>query len=229
VLLFDIDGTLMRSGGAGQAAMELALEEEFGLPQPFGTIETAGRTDCGIVNELFQRHGLTDSPAERDRFRRSYLERLPQMLRRLPGGPLPGVRELLETVAAVPDVHLALLTGNYAEGAWIKLRHFGLDRYFSCGGFGDDHPDRDDVARVALAAAAGQLQRPVIGPQCLVIGDTPADVRCARAIGARVAAVATGMYSFRQLEPCQPDWLFESLADTDDVVRKLLDGAAFVD
>lgn len=221
VLFFDIDGTMLSTGGAGQRAMELALTEEFCIDFPFEGVLTAGRTDCGIADEIFQRYQLPDSPQQRDRFMRSYLERLPHCLNELPGSLLPGIRELLDQLVTQEQCVLSLLTGNYAEGAWIKLRHFQLDHFFEFGGFGDHHPHRDDVARVALASAASHLKRPVDGSQTCVIGDTPADIQCARAINARAVAVATGMYAAEQLRPHAPDHLFEDLSRTSEIVRVL--------
>lgn len=222
ILFFDIDGTMLSTGGAGQKAMELALTEEFRIRFPFEDVLTAGRTDCGIADEIFAKYQLTDSPAERRRFMNSYLERLPECLKTLPGALLPGVRELLEHFYQRADVHLSLLTGNYAEGAWIKLRHFQIDHFFLTGGYGDDHPHRDDVARLALNNVGCHLQRDVPGQDACVIGDTPADIRCARAINARAVAVATGVYSRDQLSPHEPDHLFDDLSATEDVAVRLL-------
>ncbi len=213
---------MLSTGGAGQKAMELALTEEFRIRFPFEDVLTAGRTDCGIANEIFAKYQLDDSPAERLRFMNSYLDRLPECLKTLPGVLLPGVRELLEHLHQRSDVHLSLLTGNYAEGAWIKLRHFQIDHFFLSGGYGDDYPHRDDVARLALDNVRRHLQRTVDGQDACVIGDTPADIQCARAINARAVAVATGVYSREQLSPHVPDHLFDDLSQTEDVASRLL-------
>ncbi|MEY3458417.1 MAG: hypothetical protein RL215_1574 [Planctomycetota bacterium] len=222
VLFFDIDGTMLRTGGAGQRAMELALRDEFRIPEPFEEVHTAGRTDRGIEDEIFTRYGIPLTPDQRRRFMNAYLERLPHCLRELPGGLLPGIQPLLQNLSQHPGVHLSLLTGNYAEGAWIKLRHFEIDQYFSTGAYGDHHPDRDDVARLAIHTVQSLLQKTFPGNAVWVIGDTPADIRCARAIGARAAAVATGVYSAAELHPHQPDHLFDDLADTARVLHCLL-------
>jgi phosphoglycolate phosphatase len=222
ILFFDIDGTMLSTGGAGQRAMELALVEEFRIRFPFEDVLTAGRTDCGIADEIFSKYQLEDSPKERHRFMNSYLERLPECLKTLPGALLPGVTELLDQLHKLENVHLSLLTGNYVEGAWIKLRHFGIDHYFQSGGYGDDHPHRDDVARLALQNVCEHLNRHVDGHDACVIGDTPADIRCARAINARAAAVATGVYSRNQLSPHSPGHLFDDLSHTDAVMNRLL-------
>lgn len=222
VLFFDIDGTMLSTGGAGQRAMELALVEDFRIQFPFEGVLTAGRTDRGIADEIFGRYELEDSPAQRERFMRSYLERLPSALETLPGELLPGVPDLLAQLRRDANVHLSLLTGNYVEGAWIKLRHFGIDHFFETGGFGDHHALRDDVARIALENVRGHLNQTIPDGMACVIGDTPADISCARAIHARAVAVATGTYSFAELQPHQPDHLFYDLSDTAAVVRSLL-------
>ena len=221
VLFFDIDGTMLSTGGAGQRAMEMALVEEFRIEFPFEGVLTAGRTDRGIADEIFGRYAFNDSPQERERFMLSYLERLPHALQNLPGELLPGVPELLNELHRDSNVHLSLLTGNYAEGAWIKLRHFGIDHFFESGGFGDHHALRDDVARLAIENVRRQLNDSVPDGMTCVIGDTPADIQCARAINARAVAVATGHYSFAELQPHNPDHLFIDLSDTATVIRSL--------
>jgi phosphoglycolate phosphatase len=222
ILFFDIDGTMLSTGGAGQRAMELALVEEFRIRFPFEGVLTAGRTDRGIADEIFARYKLVDSPAERERFMRSYLERLPDCLQTLPGELLPGVKDLLHHFQHDVSVHLSLLTGNYVEGAWIKLRHFGIDHFFETGGFGDDHAHRNDVARLALDNVRLHLKYHVPDRAACVIGDTPADISCARSVNARAVAVATGMYSFAELQTHQPDHLFADLSDTTTVAQSLL-------
>jgi phosphoglycolate phosphatase len=222
ILFFDIDGTMLSTGGAGQRAMELALVEEFCIQFPFEGVLTAGRTDRGIADEIFARYALVDTPEERERFMMSYLDRLPHCLQTLPGEVLPGVPELLERLHREDNVHLSLLTGNYVEGAWIKLRHFGMDHYFETGGFGDHHAHRDDVARLAVDAVCEHFRHDITDRTVCVIGDTPADIRCARSINARVAAVATGVYSFSELQTHDPDHLFVDLSDTKTVAQSLL-------
>lgn len=223
VIFFDIDGTLLSTGGAGQLAMERALVEDFRIEFPFEGVLTAGRTDRGIALEIFSRYQLEDSEANRRRFRDAYLSRLPETLREAPGLLLPKVRDLLDHLATHEHVTLSLLTGNYAKGAWIKLRHYQLDQYFVSGGFGDDHPERDDVARQAMTAISEVLNRSLEGADVLVVGDTPADIRCARAIGARVAAVATGTYMASDLQAHTPDHLFDDFTDTAETVQRILE------
>lgn len=209
-LLFDIDGTLLSSGGAGQAAMEDALRQLFGKTGPVSGLSTAGRTDHAISRELFAYYQLPWSDELGQTFQETYLQLLPRHLSSRSGMVLPGVIELLNLLSQRDDVVLGLLTGNYARGARVKLQHFQLDHHFAFGGFGDHHPHRDDVAREALIQA--RQHRPHLrDDRVWVIGDTPADVQCARAIGARVLAVATGVYAGDTLRQCAPDLLRTNL------------------
>ncbi|MBQ17523.1 MAG: haloacid dehalogenase [Planctomycetaceae bacterium] len=227
VCLFDIDGTLVNTGGAGQAAMEAGLARNFGVSGPAEGISTAGRTDRAITEDLLAFHGLPVGEAAIARFLDSYLEGLPGELARLDGRPLPGVRELLSGLSAREDVVLGLLTGNFIRGARHKLSHFGLDTFFDLdeelfGGFGDHDRNRDDVARRGREAVRSRLQGwdPA---EVWVIGDTPLDVQCARAISVRVLAVATGMFSKDELARSRPDVLLDDLSSTGDVVSVLLE------
>ena len=223
IIFFDIDGTLLLTGGAGQASLEQALISEFDVDFPFEGVLTAGRTDRGITDEIFDRYQIENTQENRLRFRTSYLEQLPPRLEAAPGKLLPSVRELVRELAAVEDVALGVLTGNYEEAAWIKLRHYELESFFHpFGGFGDHHPHRDDVARSALTAAEGFLGDDFHSASRLVIGDTPADITCARAIDATAIAVATGSYESQQLQSHNPDLLFDDFTETSTVVEKIL-------
>jgi phosphoglycolate phosphatase len=222
VVLFDIDGTLLSSGGAGQRAMERALQTAFGLDERAHDIPAAGRTDRAITLDLFRIHDIADEPANRDRFWVAYLQHLPATLAELDGRVLPGIVRLLDHLVERGDTALGLLTGNLRRGAAIKLRHYGLDHHFQFGGYGDEHLERDDVARLALADACRHLDRS-LPPDCIsVVGDTPADVRCARAIGARAVAVATGMFTREELSAAAPDCLLDDCCDPEDWLRHLV-------
>ncbi len=211
VLLFDIDGTLIDAGGAGQAAMEAALAEQFGARRPVTGISTAGRTDRAIAVDLFRFHEIEVNDGHWSRYLSSYFRLLPNSLDAGRGVILPGVTELLGRLSQMPNVMLGLLTGNFAEGAHLKLTHYGLSDHFQLGGFGDAHLDRDDVAREAFRAVQSRL--PDVEPSRVwVIGDTPSDIRCARAIGAKVLAVATGIFAAGELEKHQPDHLLGDLS-----------------
>jgi phosphoglycolate phosphatase len=218
ICLFDIDGTLLSSGGAGQAGMEFALESQFGITQPTEGISVAGRTDFAITSDLLEYHGIEASAENRLLLRDAYLAQLPAELSKRAGLVLPGVVELLERLSERNDVKLGLLTGNFAAGAACKLEHYQLDQYFQFGGYGDDERHRDDVARVAFAEAQRVLRREIDPNDVWVIGDTPADVQCGRAIQANVVAVATGLFSYADLEATQPDHLFADFESVNNVL-----------
>ncbi|MGD9854769.1 MAG: HAD family hydrolase [Planctomycetaceae bacterium] len=213
VLLFDVDGTLLSTGGAGQQAMERTLRSVCGVTRPTEGVPAAGRTDRAIITDLFAYHGITETPAIWVSFQEAYFQHLAEVLPTLPGRTLPGVFELLEALSSRDDVLLGLLTGNFRQGARLKLGHYGIGHHFQCGGFGDDHHDRNDVARLALQDVRRHQQAAEEPERIWVIGDTPADVRCGRVIGARVVAVATGSYSRTQLEATGPDHLFADFSD----------------
>ncbi len=223
VFLFDIDGTLLDSGHAGQKAMEQTLRVEFGIDQIDCDIPYAGRTDRGIVTDLLVGHGLSSSEDQFARFRKRYFSLLPGHLNERSGCVLPGVRQFLEQLSARlspgSGKQIGLLTGNFEQSGWMKIRHFNLDHHFSFGAFGDQHSNRDDVARDAVAILK---QKGVSGCDPVwIIGDTPADVQCARAIGAKVLAVASGIFSREELEPTKPDILVDDFEDPDQVLRLL--------
>jgi phosphoglycolate phosphatase-like HAD superfamily hydrolase len=213
VCLFDIDGTLLASGGAGKAAMETALLEEFGLDAIRVQVTYSGRTDRAIARDLFRFHDVAESTANLQRFIAGYFRRLPDSLCKHKGSVLPGIASLLDQLRARGDVLLGLLTGNFREGARLKLGHYGLFDHFAFGGFGDEHFERDDVARSALAEVKRCLNGSCNLDRVWVVGDTPLDVQCARAIGAKVAAVATGWHSRDELAATKPDLLLTDLSD----------------
>jgi phosphoglycolate phosphatase-like HAD superfamily hydrolase len=213
IILFDIDGTLIRTGGAGKAAMEAGLCAAFGVARVRDSVSYSGRTDVAISDSLLRVHGIDPTPENRRTLQEAYLARLPESLKRRGGKVCPGVPELLAAVSGKPGVLLGLLTGNVRAGAEQKLSYFGLWEFFPCGGFGDEHFERDDVARSALASVREYLGRDVDPAEVWVIGDTPHDVSCARAIGANSVAVATGWHPHDELAGCCPDLIFSDLSD----------------
>ncbi len=222
ICLFDIDGTLISSGGAGRAALEQALASAFGIEYAIDRMLLGGRTDRAIVHDLFQTHAIADTSANRQRLAEAYLRHLPDCLERCGGKVLPGVVELLCLLRERGNTVLGLLTGNTREGAQAKLGHFGLNHYFALGGYGDDHHDRDDVARSVLVEVQRLHGAKVHLEQVWVIGDTPLDIRCARSVGARSAAVATGWHEAAELAQHRPDVLVEDLGDPQRVLRCFL-------
>jgi len=213
VCLFDIDGTLISSGGAGKAALEAALASEFGIGRLIDKLELSGRTDRAIARDILRMHSLDETTANWQRLIEGYLRHLPHCLATLQGRVLPGIAALLEELSRRDDVLLGLLTGNIRAGAKLKLGHFGLYDYFAFGGFGDAHLDRDDVAREALAEVHRQMNGSAVPERIWVVGDTPLDIACARAIGARAVAVATGWHTTEELAAHQPDLLLNDLSD----------------
>ena len=214
VLLFDIDGTLVLTGGAGQRAMARAFEELFAVSAAFGDIQMAGRTDTWILSSAAAAHGIL--PSALSAFQDAYLAHLERELE--PPNPrktiMPGIRPLLDTLALREDTYLALLTGNYEKAARLKLEHFDLWRYFPCGAFADDGSDRNSLLPKALArvrACGGPAVQPV---EVIVVGDTPHDVACALAWGATPVGVATGPFSAQQLRDSGAATVFEDLSDS---------------
>ena len=224
LLLFDIDGTLVLTGGAGLRAITRAFHHLFGVADAFAGVSLSGRTDRYLVEQGLARCGVPITTDTLTRVRDAYLTRLAVEIDHPAQGRkamLPGVAPLLEALEQRGHVHNALLTGNYATGARIKLEHFDLWRRFAWGAFGDDHADRNDIARAAMAEAPSRgvhLQHP---SHAVVIGDTPFDVTCARAAGARVIAVATGGHGVDELRACAPDAVFEDLSDLDAVLAAI--------
>jgi phosphoglycolate phosphatase-like HAD superfamily hydrolase len=212
-VLFDIDGTLIHSGGAGEKAFGRVCEAEFGVPNGAARLHFAGRTDPSIVRDFFQQHGIAASAENFQRFFDRYVFHLDHLLGERQGRVLPGVHRLLQELSARPVPPLiGLLTGNIRLGAQIKLSHYGLWDFFRLGAFGDDHEDRNQIALIAQERARRLLGGAIEDGQVVVIGDTPRDVECARAIGARSLAVATGKYSVTQLRQQSPTWAVDSLA-----------------
>jgi phosphoglycolate phosphatase len=218
ICLFDIDGTLITSGGAGKAALEGALTAEFGIAAAADGVPFSGRTDRAIVGDFFARHGIEPSEPNWRRLLEAYLRLLPETLAGHPGRVLPGIVALLQTLGGRDDVALGLLTGNVRDGARLKLSHYGLFEHFLFGGFGDYHTDRNDVAHEALAAAKSHLNGRLHAERVWVIGDTPLDIAAARAIGARVAAVLTGWHTAAELAAAGPDLLLEDLSDPEPLL-----------
>ncbi len=221
LLLFDIDGTLVLTGGAGQRAMAGAFEELFGVADAFADVSMAGRTDRWLVESAFARHGIDANPESLDRFRARYVALLDTSIAETGQGRrgvLPGVVDVLARLQTLERTHLALLTGNYADGARIKLEHFGLWDRFAWGAFGDDHAERDDLARAAMADASTRGITLADAGHAVVVGDTPFDIACARAAGARVVAVATGGHSLEELRAHDPDLVLGDLRDVETLV-----------
>jgi phosphoglycolate phosphatase-like HAD superfamily hydrolase len=212
LVLFDIDGTLIQSGGAGEKAFAHVCASQFGVPNGTQHLSFAGRTDPAIIREFFQQHDIKPSAENFRRFLDAYVFFLDHLLAKLDGRVLPGVRDLIREWCALPQPPvMGLLTGNIRLGARLKLGHYQLWEEFQTGAFGDDHEDRNHVATVARERGSRLLGNKLRGEEILVIGDTPLDIACARAIDAKVLAVATGRFGVEELRPHQPDWAVETL------------------
>lgn len=213
VWLFDVDGTLLLTEGAGRRAIAAALTERFGIEDDLAHIPMAGRTDPLIVNDALRHHGLALAEAgeEREALWRAIVGHMERLMTPPPGGLLPGVREVVDAVGREPGWVRALLTGNVREMARLKLSAFGIYEHFAFGAFGDEAPDRNALARVAVARAKERCGVPP--ERCVVVGDTEHDIRCARAAGAWVVAVATGSLTRDALAAHAPDLVLDDLAD----------------
>ncbi len=223
LLLFDVDGTLLLTGGAGIRAMAAAFEELFGIADAFRGTTMAGRTDHWVLSHALTRHGVSSGVEDLARFPEVYVSHLRREIEK-PGprkGIMPGVLPLLEALAAEPRAHLALLTGNYRGGARAKLEYFDLWRYFSGGAFGDDVPDRNLLLPMAIQTVRDAGGPAVARENVVVIGDTPLDVACALTGGVRCVAVATGEYNNDELRSAGAEAVFDDLSDTSRVLAAL--------
>lgn len=225
--LFDIDGTILWSDGAGRRALHQALRETFGTIGP-ADHWFDGKTDPQIVRELMRDAGFDDDEIARrlPRTLELYLERLVVELHDPAHDAqlFPGVREVLDALEARDDVVLGLLTGNVAEGARAKLARVGIDfDRFSVGAFGSDHEVRPELPAIARQRCQSTLAVEIAGADVVVIGDTPADLTCGAAIGARAIGVATGRYSVDELSSYAPHAVFATLANTAQVVAAIVE------
>jgi phosphoglycolate phosphatase-like HAD superfamily hydrolase len=211
LVLFDVDGTLITASGAGRRALDRALREVYGTAGPIDSYDFRGGTDPQIVRDLLTLAGVEDraiAAGEAALYRR-YAELLEVEVGDGSGVTLyPGVRELVEALAARADAVVGLLTGNIEAGARIKLRSTGLWPRFRLGAYGSDHADRTRLPRVAAERAEALVGRSFGGPDTVIIGDTPRDIGCARAFGARAIAVATGWHTAEDLAAHAPDDVF---------------------
>jgi len=220
LILWDIDSTLVNTGSAGQHALIRATRERFGSSDLTG-VEIAGRTDRAIAHQILAKFGETLTDPNVDSFLDRYVALLPEELPRRNGRVLPGVRELLEDLAQQPDKTLGLLTGNLERGARLKLEYYDLWRFFPFGAFADDHHDRNALGPCALSRAVAHTGCDFPNSQVDVVGDTGHDISCGKAFGARTIAVATGSWTRERLSECGPDFLFDDLANVNEVKEKL--------
>lgn len=223
LLLFDIDGTLTR-GGPARTAFAAALERTFGAAGPVFDHDFSGKTDPLITRELLTQAGLPprDIEAGLPRFCRRYVAELEARIGAHPVTALPGARSLVGALAGRGDVFLGLVTGNLEGGARLKLRSAELWDHFAIGAYGSDHEDRNELPAIALGRAAAHWGRLFHGEETVVVGDTPLDVACGRAVGAATVGVATGRYSFAELEAAGADRILPDFADADAALAAIL-------
>ena len=221
LLLFDIDGTLIHSAGAGVESLRNVLSQRFGIQDDLADIEVAGMTDSGIVMNILNKHRIPTTNENIASFLDSYVHFLSSELPRRTGQLLPGVLELLEKLKARPHLILALLTGNVSRGAQLKLEHYGVWHFFEFGAFADDHHDRNQLGTFARTRAQEKHGVEFRADQIDVIGDTPRDIACGKAFGARTIAIATGSWPKTELASHKPDFLFDDLANVDEVMQVL--------
>lgn len=226
LFLFDIDGTLITSGGAGENALKDAMQTRFGVLEDLSGIVLAGATDAKISRAMLEKHGLEASPENIAALLDTYLHHLSLRMGMHDGRLMPGIVPLLEILSRREDAVVALLTGNVEVGARIKLAHYGVWDFFEFGAFADDHHDRNELGKFARARALDRHGIEFPPERIYVIGDTPRDIECGRAIGARTVAIATGYSSREELQNHHPDYFFEDLSDTDSVLAALFDEAS---
>jgi phosphoglycolate phosphatase len=227
LVLFDIDGTILDSGGTAAHAFLEALREVFGTTPQRNGYSFGGKTDPQIARDLLTRAGFADADIEEGlpRVWDLYLEGLRESCRPERVTVYPGVRRLIDRLHSDADAVLGLLTGNLREGARLKLAAARLDfDRFVAGAFGSDHGDRRELPGIAIERAEQRVSRRFAGKEVVVIGDTPHDIACGEHLGVRTLAVATGSYSARELEACGPDYLFTSLERTEEVLEAIFGG-----
>lgn len=211
LVLFDIDGTLITAGGAGTRSMNLAFRELFGVENAFKHVAMAGKTDIEIMREGLRSHGYADQDEDLEQMQDMYLEFLATEIHNPKRRLQPGIQDALELLQERGQP-LGLLTGNLEKGAAIKLGACGIYHYFLDGAFGSDHEDRDMLLPIAIKKFSSRGLDFAPG-DCVIIGDTPRDVRCAKIHDAQCIAVATGPYAKEDLADAGADMVFDSLED----------------
>lgn len=224
LFLFDVDGTLVTARGAGRLALTRALQRVYGTAGPVDSYDFRGRTDPRIVLDLMAAAGLPE-PLVRARLDACFAAYVGELERLVGDGHrvdvMPGAAELVRRLSVRDDALVGLLTGNIEPGARVKLRPTGLWPLFRVGAFGSDDADRRRLPAVARARAEALTGRAFPFERVTIVGDTPLDVDCARACGARVVAVATGQHPAAELAACGPDVLFADFSDVDRVLDAL--------
>ena len=221
LVLFDIDGTLIDPGGAGRKSLSHTFGELFNIRDAFGRIKMAGKTDTQIIKEGLTAHGLSSDDHNLPSILSVYLKHLRTEILNKEKHINPGVVELLNTLKEMDGYWLGLLTGNIEPGARIKLGAFDLNAYFSVGAFGDDDENRNHLLPIAIEKFRKMTDIRINSHDCIVIGDTPSDVLCAKPYGAVSIAVSTGPYSYDALLETEANYVLKDLSCAMDVIRKI--------
>jgi phosphoglycolate phosphatase len=221
LLLFDIDGTLVNTLGAGTDALKIIIADRWRKQDDLSSIEIAGKTDANIVADILKKYDVDPTAANVETFLDEYVSHLARLLPTLSGRILPGIAEILSRMKSNPNRVLALLTGNIKRGAQLKLQRYGLWDYFEFGAFADDHHDRNQLGAFARTRAQEKHGHEFDAAQVDVIGDTGHDINCGKAFGGRTIAVATGTWSRAKLSALNPDFLFDDLGNVNEVIRTL--------
>jgi phosphoglycolate phosphatase-like HAD superfamily hydrolase len=221
LVLWDIDNTLLYTGGAGSLGMRRAFHDLYGVDDAFGRVEFSGRTDTAIFRDAARMHGLNEAHFDREqaRFVDAYILHLASALEATDGALMPGIAALLDALHARDGVQQALGTGNFRRGGALKLRHYGIDHYFPDmpGGFGEDSESRDAVIGGAIARLSNGTK-----PRVVIIGDTPHDVTAALANGAFALGVGTGRNPVDELLSCGAHAAVDDLSDFEAVLPLIL-------
>jgi phosphoglycolate phosphatase-like HAD superfamily hydrolase len=220
LILFDIDGTLIDSGGAGTRSLALAFKELFSIENAFHGISMAGKTDTQIIKEGLMKHGFSPD-GNLNAVIYTYLKYLQNEINNNRKYINPGIYKLLEKLSLAKDIGLGLLTGNLEQGARIKLKPFHLNKYFPTGAFGSDDEDRNRLLPIAIKRFEELYQEKIAINECIVIGDTPRDVHCAKPYGATCIGVATGPYALEALIEAGAHYVVKDLSDYDNFFQIL--------
>lgn len=220
LILFDIDGTLLLTGGAGKISFNQVFSDLYQIEGAWQNIHPDGRTDPSLIQELFETNlGRQAREGELSRVKEAYIRSMPEALKKAEQFRLmPGVKELLSLLAEREIGLMGLATGNFEATAYQKLEHAGLGEFFSFGGFGSDHYDRLKLTRLAVARGQQKMGRLLEPEDVFLIGDTPNDIRCGKLLGLTTIGVATGSTPMKELKSYRPDFLLEDLSALEEVI-----------
>lgn len=213
LILFDIDGTLISSGGAGTRALNESFNEIFSIPDGFQGVRMAGKTDIEIMKEGMLKHNIKPEDGFGKKMVEGYIYHLRREINNNGRHLKPGIKEILSRLKEIEGVYLGLLTGNLEKGARIKLEPFGINPYFPFGAFGSDDEDRNRLLPIALRRFSDIYKINLKPEDSIVIGDTPRDVTCSKPFGAFSVVVATGPYSLEELQNSGADLVLKDLLD----------------